>query len=89
MASRANETLERRPVRVPVIFVLVGAAALAGAFGLVALTGRWDRATAAFDAMWLSATLLYVGGGLAVVAGLAGLLSALVVHIVMRRERRH
>jgi hypothetical protein len=70
------------------IFVLFGAAALAGAFRLVALAGRLDRETAAFDAVWLSATLLYAGGGLALVAGLAGLLSALVVHIVMRRERR-
>lgn len=88
MAARTNETLERRPVRVPVIFVLFGAAALAGAFGLVALAGRLDRGAAAFDAVWLSATLLYASGGLAIIAGLAGLLSALVVHIVMRRERR-
>ena len=75
-------------MRVPVMFVIFGAVALAGAFGLVALAGRLDRGTSTFDAVWLSATLLYAGGGLALVAGLAGLLSALVVHIVRRRERR-
>ncbi len=89
MAAGANKTLERRPVRVPVGFLLFGGASLAGAFGLVVLAGRLDGETAAFDAVWLSATILYAGGGLAVVAGLAGLLSALVVHIVRRKERRH
>lgn len=87
MAARTNETLERRPVRVPLLFVIFGTVALVAAFGLVALAGRLDRGTSTFDAVWLSATLLYAGGGLALVAGLVGLLSALVVHIVRRRER--
>jgi hypothetical protein len=88
MAAGANERLERGPVRVPMKFLLIGIVALAGAYGLGTLAGRMGPEAAAYDAAWVFATILYACGGLGILVGLAGLLSALVVHIVMRKERR-
>jgi hypothetical protein len=88
MAGGANERLERAPIRVPARFLIAGAVMLAGAFALGTLSGEMGPGTRAYEVAWMSATVLYACGGLSILAGLAGLLSALVVHIAGKKGRR-
>lgn len=89
LAGGANKRLERSPVGGPAALLLVGLGLLVGAFVLSRLAGQVDSGVRSREVAWLVASVLYGSGGLAILVGLAGLLSALVVHIVDRRVRRH
>ncbi|MHB9149248.1 MAG: hypothetical protein ACYC33_04055 [Thermoleophilia bacterium] len=88
LAGGANARLERAPIRVPAALLLAGVGLLVGAFVLSRLAAQMDPDARSHEVAWLVASVLYGGGGLSILVGLAGLLSALVVHIVDRRVQR-
>lgn len=88
MAGGANARLERAPVRAPAALLLVGAGLLVSALVLSKLATQMDSGARFHEVAWLVASVLYGTGGLSILVGLAGLLSALVVHIVDRRVQR-
>lgn len=88
MARRANRHLDRRPVRAPLLLLGCGGVALIVARVLTALAGGGDTGADVGNEGLVIASILYAVGGLCVLVGTVGLLSALVVHIVGRRERR-
>ncbi|HZK49412.1 MAG TPA: hypothetical protein VFD74_07420 [Thermoleophilia bacterium] len=88
LAGRANERLERSPVRAPARLLFAGVVMLISASVLAAASaGEPGSADSPGQVAVVVATLLYAGGGLSLVIGLAGLLSALVVHILGMKGR--
>lgn len=88
LAGGANARLERAPVKMPAALLLAGVGLLVGAFVLSRFATQMDPGARPHEVAWLVASVLYGTGGLLILVGLAGLLSALVVHIVDRRARR-
>lgn len=85
-SRRLGAWMDRRPLGLPLAALAVGIVLLVVAFALSPGTGHahGEEPTSAFDLL-IAVSLLFVIGGVLVLAGVAGLVSAAVVHIVKRR----